>query len=175
LVLGAPPAGIPVVVGPTTSTRTIPVSVSFTYVVIQPISNIDVDSWTDQVPGPATYADIAESVPDDSTWILSPAGLTTGTSAPAIFGLPAMTDPGAGGALVLIARTGPPVSGTTTASLQVDLLDASATQVGTHTLVVPTSALDYLHFNFTVAETDAYRAGNGFSTGGRLRFSAVAP
>jgi len=123
--------------------------------------SVPISDWTDQTGGPASYTDVSETALDDSTWILSPPVVT---DAAITFGLLAMPDPGVGNALTLIARAGPPIGDTTSGLLRVDLLDASEVQVGTHTLAVATSALGWLHFNFTVAETDAFRTGAGFTT-----------
>src|SRR5215831_2864424 len=171
---GAPVAGersIPVSVAfsaVVTATRSIPVHAALWHPVTQPNSDISIDGWTNQTGGPATYPDISEPLPDDATYIVSPA-ITVGASAPIIFGLPPMPDPGVGLGLRLDVRAGPVPSETTTLALRVDLLDASAVQVGSHRLVVAPDAIGWLTFTFSPGEADAYRTGAGFSTGGRLR------
>jgi hypothetical protein len=133
------------------------------------ISDIDVDHWINQVGAPASYVEVSEVIPDDTTYDQSPVTLV-GESEPLVMGIQPLVDPGTGYTLMLAMRLrtlgGP--------NLRMDLLDNSGVQVATR-LFVPTGAFTEVDVPFTVQETDAYRVGAGFSAGGQIRLIAVAP
>jgi len=157
-----------------TRRRSVPLSGLVSLGFVQPDSDVSIDDWTNQTGGPATYPDVSEPTPDDTTYIVSPA-IPSGSSTPIVFGLPPMVDPGVGTPLEMRVRAGAVPGETTTARLRIDLLDADAIQVGTQAVIVPTGAFDWVTFIFTSAESDAYRAGDGFALGGQIRLTAEVP
>jgi len=134
--------------------------------VVQGVSDISADGWVTQTGATATYTEISEPVPDDSTYIRSPS-VVSGTSGEFVMRLGVMTDPGTapfGLSLRLRNQTG-------AAKLRVTLLDAGSTPVANR-LIDATATFAPVSFEFTTLEKNAYRSGGGFDLGGEIKLVA---